>query len=180
MPEPARHLQARDNRLKRLAQSIEALTEKDAIFLRHVRDIDSIRRAAAAEIHGICSDFVNAVNSLLASGMVVLDPSAFSGDQFQDEGATLIQIHVRGRILQIAFEAAAELVSTEDFRIPYTLAGTVRAFNQALLDKDRIEEHLIFFTLEKEKHMWRFFDTRTYRSGPFDVEYLVSVMEQLL
>ena len=53
-------------------------------------------------------------------------------------------MNVRGRILQVAFEATVELVSTEDFRVPYTLHGSVRAFNQELLDKDIIEEQLIF------------------------------------
>jgi len=43
-----------------------------------------------------------------------------------------------------------------------------------------IEEQLFFFTLEKHRRMWRFFDPRTYRSGPFDQEYLVSLMEQLI
>jgi len=28
--------------------------------------------------------------------------------------------------------------------------------------------------------MWRFFDARTYRSGPFDENYLVGLMEQLI
>ena len=28
--------------------------------------------------------------------------------------------------------------------------------------------------------MWRFFDARTYRSGEFDQEYLIGLMEQLL
>ena len=42
----------------------------------------------------------------------------------------------------MAFRATPELVSTEDFRVPYTLEGTVRAFNQELLDKDLIEEQL--------------------------------------
>jgi len=92
----------------------------------------------------------------------------------------LMQIQVRGRILQIEFEATPELLSTEDFRIPYTLAGAIRAFNQELLDKDVVEEQLIFYTLEKRKGMWRFFDPRTYRSGPLDREYLVSLMEQLV
>ena len=97
----------------------------------------------------------------------------------QEDGANLLQINVRGRILQIEFETTPDLVSTEDFRIPYTLSGAVRAFNQALLDKDLIEEQLIFYTLEK-KTMWRFFDARTYRSGEFDQAYLVGLMEQLL
>jgi hypothetical protein len=65
-------------------------------------------------------------------------------------------------------------------RIPYTLQGVVRAFNQELLDRSLIEQQLLFYTLEKEKKMWRFFDARTYRSGPFDQEYLISLMEQLI
>jgi len=64
--------------------------------------------------------------------------------------------------------------------VPYTLEGTVRAFNQELLEKDLIEEQLIFYTLEGKQGMWRFFDARTYRSGPFDLEYLIALMEQLI
>ena len=45
--------------------------------------------------------------------------------------------------------ATAELVSTEEFRIPYTLAGSVRAFNQELLDQDLIEEQADFFHFGK-------------------------------
>ena len=106
--------------------------------------------------------------------------SEFSPDAFQEDGKNLFQINVQGRILQVEFEAAPELISTEDLRIPYTLQGVVRAFNQELLDRSLIEEQLLFYTLEKDKKMWRFFDARTYRSGPFDQEYLISLMEQLL
>jgi len=28
--------------------------------------------------------------------------------------------------------------------------------------------------------MWRYFDARTYRSGAFDRDYLISLMDQLL
>ena len=56
-------------------------------------------------------------------------------------------------------------MSTEDFRVPYTLEGSVRAFNQDLLNKDLIEEQLVFYTIEKTRSLWRFFDPRTYRSG---------------
>ncbi len=82
--------------------------------------------------------------------------------------------------MQGEFSSTPELVSTEDFRIPYIISGSVRAFNQMLLDRDVIEEQLLFYTLEKRMRMWRFFDPRTYRSGPFDQEYLVCLMEQLL
>ena len=160
--------QVRDARIKRLAQSIDALAEKDETFLRRGREIAELRRTAAAALHAICSAFVDSLNRLLARSEMLLDPPKFSPDAFQEEGKNLFQINVQGRILQIEFSAAPELVSTEDLRIPYTLQGAVRAFNQDLLDRSLIEEQLLFYTLEKNRKMWRFFDARTYRSGPFD------------
>lgn len=180
MPRSGNQREVRDARLKRLAESIDALVEKDENSLRHAREVRAVRRAAATELYAICSNFVAAVNGLLSRGEVVLDPPEFAEEAFQEESANLIQMNVRGRILQVEFEATVELVSTEDFRIPYTLEGFVRAFNQELLDKDIIEEQLIFYTWEKQKKMWRFFDARTYRSGPFDEEYLIALMEQLI
>jgi hypothetical protein len=172
--------QARDARLKRLAKSIDALAEKDEGFLRRAREIAALRQAAAADLYAICADFVGSVNRLLAHMEIELDPPTFGSSSFQEDLVNLVQINVRGRILQVAFSATPELVCTEDFRVPYTLQGTIRAFNQELLEKDIIEEQLIFYTLENHKKMWRFFDARTYRSGPFDQEYLIGLMEQLL
>lgn len=167
-------------RLKRLAKSIDALADKDQDLLSRAREVAGLRRRAAAELHSICAEFVLAVNRLLSQSEVTLDPPVFPEAAFHEEGAHLLQINSRGRILQIEFAATPELVSTEDFRIPYTIQGSVRAFNQQLLEKDLIEEQLVFYTIEKHKKMWRFFDARTYRSGPFDQDYLVSLMEQLI
>jgi len=168
------------SRMKRLAQSIDALAEKDAGFLSMARHMEQVRRAAASELYAICRDFVNSLNRLMAKGELMLDPEEFSDSSFQEDAVNLLQISVRGRILQVAYSATPELVSTEDFRVPYTLAGAVRAFNQELLDKEIIEEQLVFYTVEKDRRMWRYFDPRTYRSGTLDQEYLVSVMEQLI
>ena len=167
-------------RLKRLAQNIDALAAKDQEDLERSREIAGLRRHAAMEIHSICAEFVAALNRLLSRAEVLLDPPVFSEDSFQEIGRNLIQINVRGRILQIEFGATPELVSTEEFRIPYTLDGAVRAFNQQLLEKDIIEEQLIYYTIEKDKKWWRFFDPRTYRSGPFSQDYLLSLMEQVI
>jgi hypothetical protein len=172
--------QAREARFKRLAKSIDALAEKDQGLQRHAKEIAALRRTAAAGLYAICSGFVDSVNRLLSRCELLLDPPEFSADAFQEDLKNLFQINVQGRILQVEFEAAAELISTEDLRIPYTLQGVVRAFNQELLDRSLIEEQLLFYTLEKDKKMWRFFDVRTYRSGPFDQEYLISLMEQLI
>ena len=176
-PHPAASL---DGRFRRLAQHIDDLLVKDERLLEHAREIAGMRRAAAADLHAICHDFVGTLNGLLEHSSVELDPPVLGVDYFQEDAPNLIQINVRGRILQIVFRATGEIVSTEDFRVPYTLEGTVRAFNQELLDKDLIEEQLIFYTLEKHRRMWRYFDARTYRSGPFDVEYLIGLMEQLI
>ncbi|MBZ5729077.1 MAG: hypothetical protein LAP87_29390 [Acidobacteriia bacterium] len=177
MGRSANRVQAWDARLTRLAESIDALVEKDESSLRRGREMGAIRQAAAAELYGVCADFVDSLNRLLTRGEVLLDPE---GAAFDENSAHLMQINVRGRILQVAFEATPDLTSTEDFRIPYTLQGTVRAFNQDLLDKDLIEEQLLLYTVEGQKRAWRFFDARTYRSGPFDQEYLASLMEQLV
>ena len=147
---------ARDARLKRLAENIDKLAEKDEGFLRRAREIAALRQAAAADLYAICADFVGSVNRLLACTEIELDPPGYGSNSFQEDLVNLVQINVRGRILQVSFSATAELISTEDFRIPYTLEGTVRAFNQELLDKDIIEEQLIFYTLENHKKMWRF------------------------
>ena len=171
---------AQDSRLKRLADRIEALAGKDEATMRHAHEIVALRRTAACELYTCCWDFVNSLNRLLSATEVVLDPPDFPPDAFQEHIANLIQINVRGRILRVEFQATPELISTEDFRIPYTLQGFVRAFNQALLEKDLIEEHCIFYTIEGSRHQWRFFDSRTYRSGPFDQDYLASVLDQLL
>lgn len=169
-----------DARLKRLAREIESLAEKDEATVRRALDIADLRRRAAVDLHRVCAAFAESVNALLPRPEIKLDPPEYGPDSFQDDAPNLLQMNVRGRILQIEFEATPELISTEDFRIPYTLSGAVRAFNQALLDKDLIEEQLLFYTVEKQRTMWRFFDARTYRSGEFGQEYLITLMEQLV
>jgi hypothetical protein len=131
-------------------------------------------------LHAICAEFVDSLNRLLPQPVVDLDPAELDAGSFHEGSTNLFQINVRGRILQVEFKATGELLSTEEFRVPYTLEGTVRTFNQTLLEKDLIEEQLLFYTVESHRKMWRFFDARTYRNGPFDREYLVSLMEEIL
>lgn len=167
-------------RIKRLAAQIEALAAKDQETQRNAREIADLRDAAARELYAVCADFVAELNRILPRPEVSIDPPHYGDQAFNEVGPNLIQISVRGRILQLEYEASDPLISTEEFRIPYTLAGSVRAFNQELLEKDLIEEQLIFYTIEKHRRMWRFFDARTYRSGPIDQAFLISAMEQLL
>lgn len=170
-----------EERLRRLVRNIDRLADKDEDLMRRERETIELRRVAAAQLHAVCASFVADLNRLLTRSEVRLDPETFELNRFDPEASsTLIQIQVRGRILQIEFKATPELVSTEEFRIPYILEGSVRAFNQQLLDKDLIEEQLLFYTRESRGDMWRYFDTRTYRSGPLDREYLTILMEEVI
>jgi len=89
--------------------------------LRRVHEVEAARRAAARELHSVCADLVAAVNGMLDGSEVLLDPPEYSAASYSDDSPNLVQINVHGRILQVMFAATAELVSTEDFRIPYIL-----------------------------------------------------------
>ena len=80
----------------------------------------------------------------------------------------------------LRLELAPEMISTENFRVPHILEGSIRCFNQEYLEQAVIEEQYIFYCLEKKRKLWRFFDARTYRSGPFDRDYLVALMEHVV
>jgi len=169
-----------DKRLQKLARNIDALAEKDRTVVERTREIRSLRQRAALELYSVCASFVAALNELLAHTALELDPDEMQPENLPENAVHLVQINARGRIVQIKFEATAELVSKEDFRVPYTLHGSIRCFNQQLLEQDLIEEQMLFYTIEKSRTQWRFFDPRTYRSGEFDVDYLISLMEQLV
>ena len=164
---------------RKLAKNLDALAHADDIHLRRTHEIGLLRRQAALELHGICDDFVRELNQMLSELALEFSPKEYALDSFQDSGLNLFQINARGRILQIEFEATPELVSTEDFRVPYIMFGEIRSFNQQLLERDLIEAQLLFYTMEKTRTLWRYFDARTYRSGLVDGDYLAGLMDQL-
>jgi hypothetical protein len=168
------------NRLQKLAEAIDALAGKDSVLIQKTQQVASLRRQAAAELHTICGNFVSELNRCLSNTQLQVDPPDYPPDSFQDIGVNLLQINIRGRILQIEFASTPEMISTENFRVPHILEGSVRCFNQELLEQAVIEEQFLFYCLEKKSNLWRFFDARTYRSGRFDQEYLISLMEQVV
>lgn len=168
------------NRLQRLAEAIDALAGKDNALVQKTQQVACLRRQAAGELHAICGKFVSELNRNLSQTQLQVDPPDYPPESFQDIGVNLLQINIRGRILQIEFASTPEMISTENFRVPHILEGSVRCFNQELLDQSVIEEQFIFYCLEKKRSLWRFFDARTYRSGLFDQEYLISLMEQVV
>jgi hypothetical protein len=168
------------DRLKKLAESIDALVRKDEEQLRRTQQMLLLRRQAASQLHSVCAEFARALNQLTSQTELKLDPPDFNPESFRDSDVNLFQLNARGRILQIEFEATEELTSSEDFRIPYALHGAVRGFNQELLEQNLVREQLLFYTVEKTGSMWRFFDARTYRTGAFDLDYLIGLLEQLV
>ena len=168
------------DRLKKLAQAIDALAAKDSALVEKALAIAAMRRQAAVELHAICGGFVKELNQHLSSPQVDFDPVEYLPESFQEIGVNLLQVNVRGRILQIEFAATPETISTENFRVPHIIEGSIRCFNQEILEREVVEEQFIFYCLEKKRNLWRFFDARTYRSGPFDQEYLISLMEQVV
>lgn len=167
-------------RLKRLAARLDAVLAEDQRAEAEMAQLDQTRRNGAEELHAICSRFAAELNLLLKQGGVVLDPPEFTGDQFRDAGVTLFQLNARGRIVQIAFEIPPAPVSTETFREPYILQGTVRSFNQESLELHSVEEHELFLCLRGAGSQWRYFDARTYQTGTFTPQYLTALMERLI
>lgn len=168
------------DRLSRLAKSIEAIGEHDRKLVDESAHVDRLRAQGAADLHEICRKFVEKINAKLSDPAVLLDPPAFSTEQYNDSGPNLFQINLRGRLLQLEFEATEELYSRDDFRQPYVLRGTVRSFNQDLLDQHGVDEQMIFYCPGAGGAAWYFLDGRTYRSGGVSEDYLISEMEQLL
>lgn len=163
-----------------MAQSIDALVEKDDRMSRQLEVVSRLRNEAVRSLHVLCTGFVAGVNAHLTRTRLELAPEALPEEPFNPERPNLLQIQVRGRLLQIELDAPDELISTENFRIPYVLEGAVRAFNQDLLDRNAIEEQYLFACVERDRITWHFFDARTYQAGAVDQAYLVKLLEKLL
>jgi hypothetical protein len=172
--------QRRANRLEKLAVLLDSVAERDDAAIEELARFEQMRRNGAEELHAVCSRFAAEVNRFLIRGRITLDPEDFTAAQFRESGPNLFQLHARGRIVQIAFETPAIPVSTEQFREPYILEGSVRLFNQDLLDRNTIEEHHLFLCLHRVGCDWRFFDSRTYRTGPVNPNYLAGMFERLV
>jgi hypothetical protein len=170
----------RPDRLTRLATAIDAIAIRDRKLIDESTQVEELRSRGANELYGICRAFVDKVNSRLADKAVLLDPPSFSEIDF-NEGGTLFQINLRGRLLQMEFSATEQLYEKDDFKKEYVLRGAVRGFNQDLLSQNTVDEQLIFYCPHAGGGaVWHYFDERTYRTGRVGEDYLISEMERLL
>jgi hypothetical protein len=170
------------DRLTRLAERIDAASDRDRKLVADATQVEELRVRGAAELHEILRGFVDKLNGKLSDRAVLLDPPRFSRDGFDDD-RNLFQINLRGRLLQVEFASTDSPTENDDFKRPYILRGTVRSFNQDLLLHNTVDEQLIFYCPDRSKPdgaEWYFFDERTYRTGRVGEEYLITEMERLL
>jgi len=159
---------------------VDALAIKDSSALEESQRIERLRIEGAAWLHALCAQFVGDLNSLITTTELSVAPAKYEPESFNGAAANLFQINARGRILQFEFEAAENLISTENFPQPYTLEGAIRGFNQELLEHGAIEEEQLYFCVDGNKSKWRVFDPRTYHTADLDQNYLITLMGRLV
>lgn len=170
----------RTDRVTRLAAAIESLCDRDLAHVEETERVEALRLRGARDLHAACKAFVDQVNSRLSHSFLILSPDAFAAAGFHEDSANMLQINLRGRLLQIEYHATEELYSTDDFRTPYILKGSVRAFNQELLANNRVDEQLLFYCPKGDSGVWHLLDCRTYRTGRLDGDYLTTAIEKLI
>jgi hypothetical protein len=142
---------------------------------------DMWRRQGARTLHAICADFTKHLNAAMTRTEILLIPTLFDAATYREDVPNLIQMSLRGRIVQIQYEAPEHALATEDFRHPYILQGAVHGFNQTLLERDLIEEQLLFYakTGNRADFRWHYFEPRTYRTGLVSEAYLTELLSRL-
>jgi len=191
------------DRLDRLAKAIEAIGDRDRHVIAEADAVERLRARGAMELHGICREFTGRINAKLSAPALMLDPPDVTSDYFRVAAQNFLQINLRGRLLQFQFTSTDELYSSDDFRRPYVLRGTMRSFNQESLSHNCVDEQFLFYCPERPagkngrnraEHesvegedasgardgLWYFFDPRTHRSGTLGQDFLISVFERLL
>ena len=171
----------RPDPLTKLARRLDHLAEHDERAAEEMDRTELARRQGARILHSICAEFTRHLNSAMTRTEMLLMPPEFDPEMYKEDAPNLIQMSLRGRIVQIQFESPNQTIATENFRHPYILQGTVNGFNQTLLDRDQIEEQLVFYsrTGEKKDFRWHYFEPRTYRSGLVNEAYLTELLGRL-
>lgn len=167
------------DRMRKLARALDLVAEKDRQELARQFALQQVRREAAAELHTICRRFVDELNSLTGQVKLDLSPAQFDAGHFQENSATLFQINLNGRLIQFTFRPTESMISTDNFRIPYTLEGHVGSFNQHMIEHDEIRDQRLFYCLERGINRWRYQEGGNGRNGFVDSDYIAALLERL-
>lgn len=168
-----------DPKIARLARKLDALPEKDEARARKARDWERRQNEAGEALLLICAHLVETLNLLLEQMQVELSPPAFQPESLDTVSGLLIQINANGRIVQVQVKPREEC-SSDPLRSGYLLTGSLRWFNQELLERQEIQEEPLLCSVDGSGHVWRYLDPRTRKSGVFDQDYLAEKLEQLL
>jgi hypothetical protein len=169
-----------NDRLEALAHKIELVAKQDQQRVRQAQEYARLRSRAAVELHKTCAELAGGLNGLLPEPLVDLSPAEYSAEAFRDNGANVFQINVSGRIVHLEFHSTDTLTSTEKFDTPYILEGSVRGFNQELLELSVVPEQSLFCCVQRENLNWLCFDPRTQRSTPLDQARLILLLDRLM
>ncbi|MEP7363729.1 MAG: hypothetical protein ABI972_10775 [Acidobacteriota bacterium] len=167
------------DRMRKLARALDLVAEKDRQELARQEAIEQMRREAALELYGICRKFVDDLNLIMEQVRLELSPADYACRNYNDNGPNLFQINLHGRLIQITFKPTDTVTSTDNYRIPYTLEGTVNSFNQQLLELDEIRDQRLYFCLERSGNHWRFQEGSSGKQGVVDSDYLAGLLEKL-
>lgn len=169
-----------EDRLTRLAKNLDRVVERDRVRQERERRVEHLRRQGGAELYSLCKRLALSLNDLLSNAVAVVTPDDFNIDGFEDRAMHLVQISINGRIVQLTYQPTAELESTEHIRIPYTLEGSVRWFNQEMIERDDVRDHGLYYCVNGDRGDWRFVDPVSRKLGPVTDEYLIGLLEQLI
>lgn len=169
-----------EQKVKRLAQRLDQLPAKDEVRLREARNLELNQDKGSLEIYEICRSLVEHLNLALEKLTLDLTPHQYNPDSIDTSTGMLIQINAAGRIVQLAVQPREPRMCTDHFRIPYILRGSLRWFNQELLERQEIQENPIFYCTDRTEFCWRYVDPRTRKVGLLDHEYLMDTLDQLL
>jgi hypothetical protein len=175
-----RSLMAQEDRIARLARQIGEEVRKEHHLLLTDGEVLELRQRGAEALFAICADFAATVNRHLAPPVLELAPPDYSPEMFRNSGTNLFQLNAHGRIVQLAFESTRDRFSTEKFLIPYILEGEVRAYNQEMLERTQVRSLALFFCMEENRNGWRYYEWANGRTGVFDRDQLVGLMERIV
>ena len=168
------------DRIARLAKLIDSDIKKDQHLRLTEADIASLRPKAATQLYSICAGFVASVNRQLSEPVLELSPPEYSEEMFHESRVNLFQLNAQGRIIQVVFKSTSTIFSTEKFKIPYTLEGEIRAYNQEMLERTQIRSLGLFFCLEVGSNTWPYFDWLHGRTALFMDDQLAGLLERLV
>jgi hypothetical protein len=167
------------NRMQKLARTVDGFADRDAERMQREAEIHQLRVEAATTLHGVCMNFAAELNPLLQKVRVEVSPDQFQPDQYQADRPTIFQINASGRLVQFTFQATETWTANHDFRLPYTLEGSVQSFSQEEIDHSNIHEYRLFCCLEGKGSEWYWLDIVKRESGKVDIDYIATMLEHL-